>query len=113
VSPERFDGKHEYEPCTCLWDTGASYCGISGELADKWKLPVIGRSEEELSNGEVVRNPVYAISLRFDDGSEHELIATRISMKGVDVLIGLTMISEGHFRIDPLNEVGLEFTFTL
>lgn len=113
VSPERFDDKHEYEPCTCLWDTGSYYCGISGELADKWQLPIMGWSKEELSNGEIVSNPAYVISLKLDDGSEHELIATRISMKGVDVLIGLTMISTGHFVTHPLQFGGLEFKFTL
>lgn len=96
-----------------MWDTGACYCGISGELADKWELPVIGWAEEELCNGEVERNPAYVISLKLDDGSEHELIVTRMNMKGIDVLLGLTMISQGHFATHPLQDGGMEFTFTL
>lgn len=96
-----------------MWDTGATYCGVSDRLVDKWQLPIMGWAEMVIGDNTIIKRPAYIISLRLDDGSEHELVATRHELEGVDVIIGLTLISEGHFRIDPLPDIGMEFEFRL
>lgn len=102
-----------FEPCVCFWDTGATYCGISDALADKWELENLGYVKTSYANDAVEVKPQYAITLRLADGSEHMITATRQHMSGVDVTIGLSFICDGLFTIMPTANHGSIFTFEI
>ena len=101
----------KFEPCICLWDTGATYCGISDALADKWDLECVGIAKTRIGNDEVLTDPMYTITLRLADGSEHLIAAQRQHVTGVDVIIGLSLICDGIFTLTPTAFHGSIFTF--
>jgi len=109
--PDLYQGDFKFEPCVCIWDSGATYCGISGILADKWNLQNFGNAKMRIGDNTVIEAPSYAVTLRLSDGSEHQIIAVRQDLTGIDVIIGLTLISEGRFTITPTTKHGALFTF--
>lgn len=100
-----------FEPCACVWDTGATYCYISDTLADKWELEKVGSAVSRIGNDEVLTDPLYALTLRLADGSEHMIVAARQHVTGIDVLIGLSLICDGIFTLTPTTYHGSIFTF--
>ena len=104
-----------FEPCVCFWDTGATCCGVSDKLADKWELENIGFAEVNYANDTVETKPSYLITLRLADGSEHMIIANRQHMSGVDITIGLSLICicDGIFTLIPTTNHGSVFTFEI
>lgn len=103
----------KFEPCVCLWDTESTFCGISDTLADKWELETVGSATTRIGNDEVHTNPLYTITLRLDDGSEHLITAKRQHITGVDVIIGLSLICDGIFTLTPTAGHGAIFTFEI
>ena len=102
-----------FEPCVCVWDTASTYCHISDTLADKWGLEEVGSAISRIGNDEVLTDPLYAITLRLADGSEHMIVAARQHVSGIDVLIGLSLICDGIFTLAPTNNHGSIFTFEI
>jgi len=102
-----------FEPCVCFWDTGATYCGVSDALADKWGLENLGDVKTFYANDDYEVTPSYAITLRFADGSKHMITASRQHMSGVDITIGLSLISDGIFTLMPTANHGSIFTFEI
>ena len=111
VAPGWNADNSEFEACVCLWDTGATYCGISDRFADKWKLENLGNTDTRIGNDEVLTKPSYAVTLRLADGTEHKIVALREHLTGVDFTIGLSLIKEGRFVLSPTTNHGSLFTF--
>lgn len=84
MAPEWNANNRMFEPCVCVWDTASTYCNISDTLADKWGLEEVGSAISRIGNDEVLTKPLYAITLRLADGSEHMIVAARQHVTGVD-----------------------------
>lgn len=113
VAPGWFNEDSKYEPCVCLWDTGSTYCGISDILVDKWNLPSVGDATMRIGDDCIITAPGYMVTIRLSDGSEHAIVATRQHLTNVDVLIGLSLITEGLFTLIPTVNHGSIFTFEI
>lgn len=113
VAPGWNADNNMFVPCICFWDTGSTFCGISDALADKWELENLGYVKTSYANDDVEVKPLYAITLRLADGSEHMITASRQHMSGVDVTIGLSLISDGIFTLMPTTNHGSIFTFEI
>lgn len=101
VASGRFNKDSKYEPCVCLCDTGSTYCGISDTLVERWNLPSVGDTTMRIGDDRIITAPGYMVTLRLSDGSEHAIVATRQHLTNIDVLIGLSLITEGLFTITP------------
>lgn len=87
------------------WDTGATNTCISEETALKYKLKPISIAQSRTPSG-MLTAPVYLIDiilnneLRFKDW---KVIGSKIGSQGIDVLIGMDIISKGDFAVSNYN----------
>lgn len=82
-----------------LWDTGASGTVISSDVVNKLGLLPIGKTKAYNANGEAIVN-VYLINLFLPNKVAFPFIkVTEGILNGIDLLIGMDVISLGDFSI--------------
>ena len=92
-----------------LWDTGATGTVISNTVVEKLGLKPIGKSKVFHTNGECVKN-VYAINIFLPNKVAFAFVkVTEGVLNGIDVLIGMDIITMGDFSI---TNVGGKTTFS-
>lgn len=96
---------------TALWDTGSNITVISTELANKLNLDSVGEMHVDTANGHVVMNR-YIVSLNLPNhlNIENIMISSGKLGEGVDILIGMDIITLGDFSITNFNNK-TKFTF--
>ena len=85
---------------SALWDTGATNCAISLEVAKRLKLISKGKAKVYTANGETLQN-TYIINLTLPNGLFiNDVPVTEIeSISGADIIIGMYVIAKGDFSI--------------
>lgn len=84
---------------TALWDTGATATVVSKSCAEKLGLKPINKAKVYHANGESIVN-VYAINLYLPNQVGFQFIkVTEAILNGIDVLIGMDIISKGDFSV--------------
>lgn len=94
-----------YEPVIAQWDTGATGTCISKEIVQKFCLAPIGRVNVQTPSGIGVMNN-YLIDLVLNNEvlfHNIPVMDSEIGKQGIDVLIGMDIISEGDFAISNYN----------
>lgn len=87
----------------CLWDTGASGTVISSKVVEKLGLKPISKSKVFHANGESVVN-VYAVNIFLLNSVGFQFIqVTEGVLAGIDVLLGMDIITMGDFSITNAN----------
>jgi predicted aspartyl protease len=95
---------------TALWDTGASGSVITKNVADKLGLKPNGKALVHHANGESAVN-TYLIGIMLPNNVVFSaLIVTEGILNGMDVLIGMDIISKGDFCISNFKG-NTKFTF--
>lgn len=91
-------GQHpEITPFKGLWDTGATGTVISNKVVEKLGLKPIGKSKVFHANGESIVN-VYAINLFLPNQVAFPFVTvTEGVLAGIDLLIGMDVITMGDF----------------
>lgn len=87
------------------WDTGASNTCISEEIVKKYNLIPISQIKTRTPSGSSVMN-VYLIDLVLNNEivfPKLKVTGTKIGAQGIDVLIGMDVISNGDFAISNYN----------
>tara|TARA_R110001592_G_scaffold261377_1_gene526282 strand:+ start:748 stop:1302 length:555 start_codon:yes stop_codon:yes gene_type:complete len=85
-----------------LWDTGATGTVISKQCAETLGLKPIGKAKVYHANGEATVN-VYAINIFLPNQVAFQFIkVTEGVLTGIDLLIGMDIISRGDFAITNL-----------
>lgn len=77
---------------------------------DKWNLSSVGDATMRIGDDRIITAPGYMVTIRLSDGSEHAIVATRQHLTNVDVLIGLSLITEGLFTLIPTVNHGSIFS---
>lgn len=89
---------------TALWDTGSNISVISNKLANELNLNPIGQMEVDTANGKVVMNKyVISISLPNHLNIENIVVSSGNLGEGIDLLIGMDIITLGDFSITNVN----------
>lgn len=106
TTDEHIDYDDKLIPIKALWDTGSSESVISSKLVRKLSLHPIGSA---LLNGTSLscKTKIYEIILLFAEKQRIALQVTespQISNSGIDLLIGLDVISMCDFAISTDNE---------
>ena len=113
VSVASGDNAHRVDDAIALWDTGATSCFISRGLVERLGLKKIGETDVRYANGNVETKDVYFIRLTFQpSGREITLYVTQSDDTSQDFIIGMNIIRNGRFLIEPTDE-GVCFSFTL
>ena len=87
-----------------LWDTGSTMTVISSELADKLKLEPVGEMLAESAGGKYkAKKYVVSISLPNRLNIENVVISSGKLGPGIDILIGMDIITLGDFAITNYN----------
>ena len=83
-----------------LWDTGSTMTVISDELADKLNLEPVGEMVADTAGGRYIAKK-YVISLSLPNrlNIENVMISSGRLGKGIDILIGMDIITLGDFAI--------------
>ena len=101
--------KPKIKECTALWDTGASGTCISKKLAQELNLKPISKAKVFHAGGSHQVN-VYAINLYLPNQVAFSFVkVTEGTLNGMDVLIGMDIITMGDFSI---TNVGMQTTFS-
>lgn len=89
---------------TALWDTGSTMTVISEELASKLNLEPVGYMMAETAGGRYKSNK-YVVSLSLPNrlNIENVMIASGKLGLGIDILIGMDIITLGDFAITNYN----------
>ncbi len=89
---------------TALWDTGSTMTVISDELASKLNLEPVGEMIAETAGGRYVAKK-YVISLHLPNrlNIENVMISSGKLGPGIDILIGMDIITLGDFAITNYN----------
>ena len=87
-----------------LWDTGSTMTVISDELASKLNLEPVGEMVAETAGGRYKANK-YILSLHLPNrlNIENVMIASGKLGPGIDILIGMDIITLGDFVITNYN----------
>ncbi len=101
-------------PVVVQWDTGASGTCISKKVVSDFNLAPIGKMNAHTPSGIGVMN-VYMINLILNNEvvfSNLRVMDSEIGNQGIDVLIGMDIISNGDFAISNF-EGRTQFSFRL
>lgn len=87
-----------------IWDTGATNCAISSEIAKKLNLIPISKTQTYTANGVALQN-VYKINLSLPNNVLlNDVIVTEVPMiSQADMLIGMSVINRGDFSVSNYN----------
>lgn len=107
ITQEQILHNEECIPVQTAWDTGSTYTCISRELAEKLSLSTVETDKLSTAYGKISSN-MYDIQVILNDDL---LIPIRvleqdyIHQEGIDLLIGMDIISEGDFAISTFDNV--------
>lgn len=107
-----YGGRTDFKTLRVLWDTGANFGGVSPELIREWDIKPDGFSEIEIADGKKTLQPYYNMLVRFQDGPPFRFKASPVPSKRFDVLVGMDIIAQGAFLIEPIGD-GTRFTFSI
>lgn len=98
-----------------VWDTGAESSGISKKLAERLGMEPLGwKKRIRYADGTVREENVYLVSIFFPPrGYKVTLYVYEFGDAAQDVLIGMDIIKNGRFLIEPMDDGSAHFTFTL
>ena len=94
-------------PIQAAWDTGSTYTFISREFVQKYNLNVLNESSVSTPYGKVKSGEVdITIILNNEMGFPvRALIQDYIHEEGVDLLIGMNIVSKGDFAISTYDDI--------
>ena len=87
------------------WDTGATNTCISEEIAKKYNLKPISYAQSKTPSGKLT-SPIYFIDIVLNNEvvfTNWAVMGSKIGEQGIDVLIGMDIISKGDFAISNYN----------
>ena len=96
------------------WDTGATNTCISEEIAIKYNLKPVSMVQSKTPSG-ILNAPVYFIDIILNNEvifRNWKVMGSKIGAQGIDVLIGMDIISKGDFAISNYNGK-TQFSFRL
>lgn len=107
-------GKGERLVVDALWDTGASSCAVSKELAYKMGLKPKGRIETGLADGSIIEAETADLLFYLPDGTSTKAEVSILDMadKKYDFIVGMDVILQGNFEIIKTSE-GFDFYFKI
>ena len=89
---------------TALWDTGSTMTVISDDLAKEMKLEPVGEMIADTAGGRyVAKRYVVSLSLPNRLNIENVMISSGKLGPGIDILIGMDIITLGDFAITNYN----------
>ena len=103
-----------YNQALAQWDTGATNTCISEEIANEYNLQPIGKVQSKTPSG-TLTSLVYLIDIILNNEvvfRDWKVMGSKIGAQGIDVLIGMDIISKGDFAISNYNGK-TQFTFRL
>lgn len=83
------------------WDTGATNTCISEEIASRYKLMPISYAQSKTPSG-VLTAPIYLMDIILNNEvifTDWNVMGSKIGAQGIDILIGMDIISKGDFAI--------------
>lgn len=97
-----------------LWDTGSEYCGISEDMAKRLHLRQIGVQPTRYGDGARIEEPVYLVEVTFQpSGRKAQCYAVQNGDDSEDFIVGMSLIRAGTFLLEPTEDGGVHFTFTI
>lgn len=96
------------------WDTGATNTCISEETAKRYALQPIGMVQSKTPSGTLTA-PKYIINIILNNEVVFQnwvVMGSKIGAQGIDILIGMDIISKGDFAISNYNGK-TQFSFRL
>ena len=87
------------------WDTGATNTCISEEIAKKYNLKPISYAQSKTPSGKLT-SPIYFIDIVLNNEvvfTNWAVMGSKIGEQGIDILIGMDVISKGDFAISNYN----------
>lgn len=96
------------------WDTGATNTCISEEIARRYQLKPIGKVRSKTPSG-ILTSSVYFLDIILNNEvifPSWQVVESKIGAQGIDILIGMDIISKGDFAISNYNG-STQFTFRI
>ena len=96
------------------WDTGATNTCISEEIAKRYNLKPVSMVQSKTPSGTLIA-PTYFIDIILNNEvifKNWSVMGSKIGSQGIDVLIGMDIISKGDFAISNFNGK-TQFSFRL
>ena len=106
-----YNGEQMHTP-RAMWDTGANITCISRAVLERLELKPIGAALVNTPAGETIVEK-YIIDIRLQNEltiKDVVVLATEIGQQGIDLLIGMDIISTGDFSISNFDGK-TQFTF--
>lgn len=96
------------------WDTGATNTCISEEIAKKYNLKPVSYAQSKTPSGKLT-SPIYFIDIVLNNEvvfTNWAVMGSKIGEQGIDILIGMDVISKGDFAISNYNGT-TQFSFRI
>lgn len=107
-------GEGQQVDAVAIWDTGASRSGVSQRIVDLLGLKKSVDVLERYADGKVRKLKAYLIGLKFPSGRKAHTVATAHKAKDIDFIIGMDLIRQGTFILEPMDDDGgVRFLFVL
>lgn len=100
VEPEE-GGTAEAVEVTALWDTGATHCQVTPELAKRMNLKPLGQREINGAGGKYMSN-IYELGMMLNEGIwfKHLYFGESSGAGRFDIVIGMNAIQAGELRLE-------------
>lgn len=107
-------GSTERVEASALWDTGASICAISKELAYEIGLKPTGKMQCEVAGGRTLDVETANVDFFLPDGTTAETEVSIIEMpnRPYNFIVGMSVILQGDFLIKKTQD-GFDFLFKI
>jgi len=116
ITPARIESARDKQNAVeikALWDTGASRCLISQEVASRLNLQYISKTFLSTPSDKKYQSNVYLVNLHLPNNTKFiDLLVAEGVLNGCDMLIGMDIITAGDFIISNYNNK-TTFTFRM
>lgn len=109
-----YNGERYYQTTRAIWDTGATICTVSEQVATLLSLKPEYKTKLKTSS-EVIEKPVYRIDITIPGGTKItgvKAALSDISNQGLDLIIGMEIIGLGDFAVSNYDGKP-QFTFRI
>lgn len=111
LSSIKSDGKQV--DAVALWDTGATYSGISKRMVERLCLTNSVDVKEQYADGKIRTHKAYMVNITFPNGRQAHTLASAHDSEIVDFIIGMDLIKFGTFHLERLPNDKWKFSFSV
>ena len=107
-------GDRRIDDVVALWDTGSEDSSISQAIAEQLGLKCVAWRNVRYGDGRICKEPVYSVRVAIQPSDRFITVCVNgFTDEAQGFIIGMDLIRHGRFLLEPTDNGGVRFTFTV